>query len=734
MTSQGFTTDWRATISVAWGCAAFALFALLLIAAFILPQKIQAQTLLELSGKLLAVHVDSDVPGKRHYLLVDPGGTLHKVDLESATAEQLLNTNVVIRGTLQGSSVNVLTINLSSHLPDIAAAQAVEELVFAECPAVNDAGPSLQSEEISIQEVEELSIPALSSLPGAAQVLYLDFDGHFEANWGGFSNLNTPPYDTDGNPNSFSQTELNNMQAIWRSVAENFSNFNIDVTTVEPASFANGASLRVAIGGSAADWYGSSAGGVAYIDTFTNFIPNVVYVFEANLGNGHPKYVAEASSHEAGHGFGLRHQSLYDASGVKTKEYNNGNSSWAPIMGTSYSAARSTWHNGPNSISVNTIQLDQEHMARASNLFGFRQDLISNSMSGAVEVGAGSNTISGSGLIERESDVDVFTFSTTGGAINVTADPGMAGTNSAPNLNAVLELRNSSDSVIAAAAPSSSLSANIQTSVTSGRYYLHVFSQGNYGDVGKFAVSGSVPSGSAEATPTPTATATATRTATRTPTITPTRTATRTPTRTATRTATPAVAQTQTPTATVTATATRTLPAVPSATAVSTTTPTPSATATSTATLTPTPTPRKAGKKFKIRGSSRSSTGRMELSLELATSFSGESCGYALELAEEKKFIAPQIVEVPSDDEGNPLALDVAMREGIEGRSKALRKVYLRGVVRCEKGPALASNVLTVFPSSSKKLISRPAWITTLANKLAKKSRAAGRVRGKQRR
>jgi hypothetical protein len=33
------------------------------------------------------------------------------------------------------------------------------------------------------------------------------------------------------------------------------------------------------------------------------------------------KYIAETVSHESGHAFGLQHQSLYDASGVKIQEY-----------------------------------------------------------------------------------------------------------------------------------------------------------------------------------------------------------------------------------------------------------------------------------------------------------------------------------------------------------------------------------------------------------------------------
>ena len=46
----------------------------------------------------------------------------------------------------------------------------------------------------------------------------------------------------------------------------------------------------------------------------------MVFVFSANLWHGSPrspKTVADVAAHEAGHGFGLQHQSQYDATGTK---------------------------------------------------------------------------------------------------------------------------------------------------------------------------------------------------------------------------------------------------------------------------------------------------------------------------------------------------------------------------------------------------------------------------------
>ena len=61
--------------------------------------------------------------------------------------------------------------------------------------------------------------------------------------------------------------------SIWRSVAEDFAPFNVDVTTEDPGvealrKFGTGDTqwgVRVVIGGSSSDWYNGKAGGVAYL-------------------------------------------------------------------------------------------------------------------------------------------------------------------------------------------------------------------------------------------------------------------------------------------------------------------------------------------------------------------------------------------------------------------------------------------------------------------------------------
>src|SRR5687767_15996902 len=84
------------------------------------------------------------------------------------------------------------------------------------------------------------TVPIYHSLPGAPAALYLDFDGHFEPVWGTHNNVNTPAYDSDANPTTYSPAELAFIENVWKVVAEDYAPFNIDVTTEQPAVLAAG--------------------------------------------------------------------------------------------------------------------------------------------------------------------------------------------------------------------------------------------------------------------------------------------------------------------------------------------------------------------------------------------------------------------------------------------------------------------------------------------------------------
>ena len=137
-------------------------------------------------------------------------------------------------------------------------------------------------------------------------------------------------------------------------MAEDFIPFEVDVTTADPGldALVNSGGgdtrwgVRVVIGGSSSDWFGSSAGGVAYVGSFNWSSDTPAFVFEAQLGNGNEKYTAEAISHETGHTLGLNH----DGRTSPVEEYYAGQGSgatgWAPIMGNGYYTNLTQWSQG----------------------------------------------------------------------------------------------------------------------------------------------------------------------------------------------------------------------------------------------------------------------------------------------------------------------------------------------------------------------------------------------------
>ncbi len=218
-------------------------------------------------------------------------------------------------------------------------------------------------------------VPAFNSDLSAPVDLYLDFDGHFQATWGSESNLTTPVWDTDGDPNSYSAGEQLMIHEVWARVSEHFAPFHLNVTTVEPSVLAegvpqddaNGVAYRVAIG---PHWDGSSgSGGNAYIDSFTNIQPNLAYTY-ADAFTGTVR-IAETVSHETGHGFGLYHQSTYDEFGNLINEYNQGDGYWAPLMGGGTPSGPNTWHYGPDNRGSTSIVDEMAVLARAKTILAF---------------------------------------------------------------------------------------------------------------------------------------------------------------------------------------------------------------------------------------------------------------------------------------------------------------------------------------------------------------------------
>jgi hypothetical protein len=360
--------------------------------------------------------------------------------------------------------------------------------------------PRLESLEqrLTPADTPSLVVPVFNSLPGAPATIYLDFNGHFDATWGSNNNVDTPPFDTNSSPTTFSPQELTQIQEICRYVAEDYAPFRINVTTVLPANFNKGKALRVAIGGDGA-WLGVAAGGVAFVDTFSGTgVTPTCFAFSAGFG-GNTKGIADVSSHEAGHMFGLEHQSEYNASGTKLQEYYGGLSdATAPIMGNSYVVTRSMWWFGTSSAGSTTLQDDLVILSKTANAFGFRADDHGNTAAAATTVKGkvGAVSIAIPGVITNMNDSDWFKITAKPGPATFTVDV----PNPFNNLDPVIELRNSSGAVVASANPPTAFDATVTFNIkVGGTYFVVVKSAGkssasatnNYGhNIGAYTLTG----------------------------------------------------------------------------------------------------------------------------------------------------------------------------------------------------------------------------------------------------
>jgi hypothetical protein len=95
-------------------------------------------------------------------------------------------------------------------------------------------------------------------------------------------------YDKDGNTAAFSVTEMSDIVAVWRAVAEDYAPFDVDVTTIPPPSSTSMQYIsHVCIGGDGTGTGFSSSGGVAYLGVYGqtyNAQYQPAFVFSKNLG------------------------------------------------------------------------------------------------------------------------------------------------------------------------------------------------------------------------------------------------------------------------------------------------------------------------------------------------------------------------------------------------------------------------------------------------------------------
>ncbi len=364
-----------------------------------------------------------------------------------------------------------------------------------------------------IPDPREADLPILHSNPAAPKKIFLDFDGHVVSGtpWNQNNNnqpIHAPPYSIDSNILALSQSEANNIMEIFHRVAEDFSPFNVDVTTEDPgpAAFVAGSQAirclistdvdEVQVGGSGNRWF-SGAGGVAFLNSWTWTDGSPVWVFENNLGNGNPKYVGEASSHEVGHALNLSHDGLTSGQSYYGG-HGSGQTGWAPIMGVGYDRNLTQWSRGEYT-GANQAQNDLNIIA---GKLPYRTDDHSNNKTNAglaTALQVSGMSVSGSGLISQTADVDVFRFEVgQASALSLTVSPYFVG----PNLDILAEIYNGTGQLVASANPLNVLAASFSNlALDPGTYTLAIDGVGqgtpatgysDYASLGQYTIAGSL--------------------------------------------------------------------------------------------------------------------------------------------------------------------------------------------------------------------------------------------------
>ncbi len=334
------------------------------------------------------------------------------------------------------------------------------------------------------------SVPVLNSNPGASDTLYLDFNGHSATDdWGTYA---AAAYDLDGKSTTFSPGERLAIRNVVNTTGEDYSPFNLNVTTVVPGSFAHGVAFRQVITNSSPTVVGtgSTATGVANLSSYasTTHGVNIAFTFASNFGsfgtglNGSIMAAAvgigNTSSHEFGHALGLSHFSQSSAPAV----YPNA------IMATSSSALhRELWAVGTNV--NNATQDDMAIIGAASNTIGYRTDDHGNTRTAATVLTPSGNSYSGAGIIGNLTvpDRDYFKFTGSGSKqITVNVDEYVN------DLDVELRLYNASGTLLATSDSSTSFDATITQTLTAGDYYVEVRSDSETGAIresGRYTVS-----------------------------------------------------------------------------------------------------------------------------------------------------------------------------------------------------------------------------------------------------
>jgi len=406
-----------------------------------------------------------------------------------------------------------------------------EAKAFIRAKAAGRSEQAVEERAIAQAPVPIANPPVYHSRPGSARVIYLDFNGHVVTNTEWNDDYETPTFDAlpftlDTDISTFNDAEQTAIKRIWTRIAEDYAPFDVDVTTQQPA-VVNNTVARVLITKSTdrtgkVNPDGDSAGGVAYVDVFgdatyaSRFHPAWVYYDQLRSQDD---FIAEAASHEVGHNLGLSH----DGRTTPVEEYYEGHGvgnsliSWGPIMGTGYDRNVSQWSKGEYTAASNT----EDDLVILTADLPYRTDDHGNSNATATPLTVvGQTSITSTtpendstnatpfnkGVIERNTDIDVFRFETGAGPVSISvnswANPSFT---RGGNLDIKVDMYNSNGQLVSSSDRNDQPDAAVFYTAQAGTYFLHIQGVGagdplgtpisgytEYGSIGQYFISGTI--------------------------------------------------------------------------------------------------------------------------------------------------------------------------------------------------------------------------------------------------
>ncbi len=333
----------------------------------------------------------------------------------------------------------------------------------------------------------------LNSNPDAQVTIYLDFDGFIAQGHSYLSDgsVITPP-SRDDDDTTFSEQDLMYIQLAWAQAVEFFAPFNVNITTEEPDPEMltrdsehdpyYGIVLAHGTGGN-----DEASGSIGEFDE----TPYGVTVSETDPDlSGDSFLIGSTLAHEVGHNLGLFHKFNGKEPG-NTASYGGG----FMASNTGYGwTVRATGQNNQDRVQ------DDLYVITTQNGLGFRADEVGDTFDTASELGMQGQNFAQYGIIEQNTDIDMFHFSVSGTqSLNLTVAAVWDRT-----LAVEAVLYNGNGELVAVLSPGfNGQNALFNRTLSEGDYYLSVdgaerytdnsqLNYSDYGSLGQYTVTGTL--------------------------------------------------------------------------------------------------------------------------------------------------------------------------------------------------------------------------------------------------